>query len=115
MGERKEVLEELYVLWVEAQILQCGLQGSQETTNFGSNPVVSADTDSSDTSSILSLVAILEGQLGSVPVDEPTGEAPPEGVWSSSKVAHVADLGEGGNFDPQQFWLMLAQVGYKAW
>ena len=103
MSERNEVLEELYVLWVETQILQCGLQGSQEIVGVVINPGVSVDTDSSDTSSISSSVAIQEGQLGIVPVDEPTGEAPPEGVWSSSEVAPLVDLDDEGSFDPQQF------------
>ena len=115
MGERKEVLEEQYVLWVEAQILQSGLQGNQEASSVGSDPGVSADTNSLDTSNISNSVASLEGQPGSIPVDERTGEPPLEGVWSNDEVVHVVESAEEGSFDPQQFWLMLAQIGYEDW
>lgn len=103
MGERNKVLGELYVLWVEAHVLQCGLQGNQEVVSVGSDPRVATDPNSIDTSNLPSSVASPEGQLGGIPMDEPTGDSPTEGVWTNEEVAQVAVASEEGSFDPQQF------------
>lgn len=115
MGDREGVLEELYVLWVEAQILQCGIQGNSETGEAMSNPQLVAGMTSEEARRHPSAVANTEGQTCNVPTDKPVGEAQLEGVLPNSEAAQVADVAEEINFGPQQFWLLLAQAGYESW
>ena len=84
-----------------SQILQCGLQGNQEGVGVGSDPGVSTDTNSIDTSNLPNSVASLKGQLVGIPVDEPIGDPPMEGVWTNGEVVQVAAESEEGSFDPQ--------------
>lgn len=86
-----------------------------EAGEFGSDLRVAANTSSEEASSRTNSVTLPEGQIGSVPVDGPTREVHQEGVLASNEAAHAADVDEGESFDPNQFWLLLAQVGYEAW
>lgn len=115
MGDRKEVLEELYVLWVEAQILQWVIPDDRESEEVWSNPKEANEMSSEEASSGSEPAALSASQLSSVAVDGPTGKRPWEGVVITEVATQSADVGGETCFDPSQFWLMLTQAGYESW
>lgn len=95
--------------------MQCGIHSNAETREVGSDPRVVADTILEEVSSLSNSVANNEGQLCSVPTNEPTSEAQPTRALPRGETAQVADVAEDVNFDPQLFWLLLAQAEYESW
>lgn len=115
MGEHDELLGELYVLWLESQVLQWEAQGNQEVVVAGSDPGLTADSTAAEASNLPDQLVIPEGQLGGTHVGEPTGTPSIEGVCVNDPLIQVAAKSAETNFDPQQFWRMLAQIGYEDW
>ena len=111
---KDEVLD-LYVLWVEAQVLQYGLQDNTEPLVPGTNQGAAVDSTASDANWLPSRVAHNGIQVDSEPPTGPLEEATP-----ASTPPHVGDepwddLAEGPEFDPRMFWMLLEQAGYELW
>ena len=114
-GDWEEVLEELYVLWVEAQILQCGIQSNAETREVGATrgwlqtrprrrsvayqarlPTTKASFVASQQTSQLAR----PNQQGYCHVTRP----PMWLTWPKTLT-----------LTPNCSWLLLAQAGYESW
>lgn len=76
---------------------------------------MAAETTSGEANSRTKSATPPEGLSASATVDGPTGEVHQEGVVASQGATQANDVDEGEAFDPNQFWLLLAQAGYKTW
>lgn len=112
MGDRDEILEDLYALWVEAQVLHCVDQSGEESEEFGSDSNTVAETPFEGANSGTGPTSIHGVQLIDGPVDRPTGEGYQERVVRGNvENQSVDDKG----FDPEQLWELLRQAGYETW
>lgn len=115
MGEQDEILEDLYVLWVEAQVLHYGLQGDVEALVPGTEPRAVVDPTASEAGRRLTLGESSEGQVDNEPPTGPIEEATPARDVPPSEEGSWDDVAERTEFDPQLFWMLLEQAGYELW
>ena len=115
MGEQDKVLEDLYVLWVEAQVLQYGLQDGTEPIVPGATQGAAADSTVSEASRPLPGVVPNGIQVDIEPPTGPLEEATPASTQPPVGDESWDDLAEGPEFDPRMFWMLLEQAGYELW
>ena len=126
MGDRGDVLEELYVMWVEAQILQWVNEEGPEGSSDNSTGLT--ETASEEAREGVESVALAGRHIANSPVEGPAGEVPRDVAVNEQVASQLGDVAvnEQGvsqlgdvdgrpRFDPAQFWLMLLQAGYESW
>ena len=115
MDDEGEVLDDLYALWVEVQVLEGGASGDWELkeTNRDLKAVVGLVSKAS--SSGPTATNPPEGPLQGTYVAEPTGKAPTVEDVAQGDVERVADVDPSVSFEPSHFWLLLAHDGYELW
>ena len=115
MGEQDEVLEDLCVLWVEAQVLQYGLQDDTEPIAPRATQGAAADSTASEASRPLPGIAHNGIQVDNEPPTGPLEEAMPASTQPLVGDEPWDDLAEGHEFDPRLFWMLLEQARYELW
>lgn len=101
MGEQDEVLEDMYVLWVEAQVLQYGLQGDTEALVSRTEPGAVVDPTATEASRWLTLGDHGEGQVDSEPPTGPVEDATPTRDLPTGNDESWDDMAKKPEFDNQ--------------
>lgn len=131
MGDRDEILSDLYELWVEAHVLEGNDPNCEGSLELGATPTTGVEALSGNTSSETESGIDLSPQPIEGPVGGPTGREPREGSGNGQvaatrdDVATVTscdpepveatwdDVATGTSFDPERFWKLLRAAGYE--
>ena len=115
MDDEGEVLDDLYALWVEVQVLQGGISGDWELKEANCDQKAVAGLLSEASSSGPTAPHLPGSSLPGTFVAEPTRQIPTVEDMAQGDVERVADVDPRVRFEPSHFWLLLAQAEYELW